>query len=210
MQNAVSKFTTIGFLFLAKVRGALNHQTRREPIEFLFIRLNHNTGSSAAMLSGTQYMLQKNPCTRLPFACILCLHSIEGINKWDSEEPEPASERRLRPARLGSLLQHCGCGEVAMQSFQMTEKQNSQAISRRCLTEPLYIWYSTTYMHNVEEGVKKVQKCWLISTEKHWMGRPWLVTMEETTFHCSADSNHLLPLKKTLRIELKWCMGAYF
>lgn len=39
-------------------------QTRAHRVPF--IRLNHNTGSSAAMLSGTQYMLQKNPCTRLP------------------------------------------------------------------------------------------------------------------------------------------------
>lgn len=69
--------------FLAKMRGVLNEQTRPEPIEFLFIRLNHNTGSSAAMLSGTQYMLQKNPRTRLPFACILCLNSVRGNKRWN-------------------------------------------------------------------------------------------------------------------------------
>lgn len=40
------------------------HQTRAHRVPF--IRLNHNTGRSAAMLSGTQYMLQNNSCTRLP------------------------------------------------------------------------------------------------------------------------------------------------
>lgn len=96
---------------MAEMSGVLNYQTRREPIEFLFIRLNHNTGSSAAMLSGTQYMLQKNPCTRLPFACILCLDSVHGNNRWNSEVPDHATERRLRPGMLGLLLQQ---GDVAV------------------------------------------------------------------------------------------------
>ena len=45
-----------------------------------FIRVNHNTGSSAAMSSGTQYMLQKNPRTRLPFAYIWYLDSSNNNN----------------------------------------------------------------------------------------------------------------------------------
>lgn len=46
-----------------------SHHTKAHRIPF--IRLNHNTGRSAAMSSGTQYMLQKNSCTRFAFCfCI--------------------------------------------------------------------------------------------------------------------------------------------
>lgn len=49
--------------------GKSSHHTKAHRIPF--IRLNHNTGRSAAMSSGTQYMLQKNSCTRFAFCfCI--------------------------------------------------------------------------------------------------------------------------------------------
>lgn len=46
------------------------------------------------MLSGTQYMLQKKPCTRLPFACILCLDSVHGNYRRNSGVPDHTTERR--------------------------------------------------------------------------------------------------------------------
>lgn len=72
------------------------------------------------MLSGTQYMLQKNPCTRLPVACILCLASVRGNSRWNSGVPDPATETTAAWTACTPAAA-LGCGGAAVPGDVETE-----------------------------------------------------------------------------------------
>lgn len=70
-----------------------------EPIEFLFIRVNHNTGCSAAMSSGTQYMLQKESLYTVAVAYIWYLDSTR--EKWQGCQQKLLSMKFRLQSRQG-------------------------------------------------------------------------------------------------------------
>lgn len=138
-----------------------------------FIRLNHNTGCSAAMSSGTQYMLQKNPCTHtcplLTFGILMNRHGVRNILP-------PQQQKKFVKRRL--LLRNTAARDTfCWWNTRLCEVKAGGEVGRVDLFTERSWWallrdLSLTFaaratLHSQNEsgigGIKKVQNGWLLT-----------------------------------------------